>query len=299
MRRSIKEPIAEIFAAWESLSRAVDFHCADDAGSAAQHFERANSAEVWGWTNPGILKPHLNVVRPNPLGDTRIIPKPDRDPDRIIAPAIKAEVLRRDGYRCRYCGIPVVPAEVRKLAHQLYPNAVPWRNSAVSEQHAAFQCLWLQYDHVEPHSHGGRSSLENVVISCALCNYGKDRYTLRQLDLEDPRLHPPIPTDWDGLVRFLKSPAAAPAYPVVKSAAPTPKLPSRSAGQSAFFIVGAWISSGYLFTPLLAGKERWFKLGPDVSAEVAARDGITGCRLVCDAAILRRRGIDSDTLLDS
>jgi hypothetical protein len=45
-----------------------------------------------------------------------------------------------------------------------------------------------------PHSHGGRSSSENVVISCALCNDGKDKYTLRQLDVADPRITPPAPS---------------------------------------------------------------------------------------------------------
>ncbi|MEI6536720.1 MAG: DUF6508 domain-containing protein, partial [Verrucomicrobiaceae bacterium] len=40
------------------------------------------------------------------------------------------------------------------------------------------------------------------VVSCAVCNFGKDKHTLRQLDLIDPRDRPPVPTDFDGLERF-------------------------------------------------------------------------------------------------
>jgi hypothetical protein len=52
------------------------------------------------------------------------------------------------------------------------------------------------------HSRGGRSSESNVVVTCALCNFGKDKYTLRQLDVADPRLTEPVPCEWDGLERF-------------------------------------------------------------------------------------------------
>ena len=160
---------------------------------------------VWEWLNPGWTRIDLNVVVPAPPEDTQTISKDLRDPDRNIAPAIKSAVLQRDGYRCRYCGIPVVYADIRKLAHRLYPDAVPWEPYDVTKQHAGFACLWLQFDHVVPHSHGGRSSLDNVVISCALCNFGKDKYTLRQLNIEDPRLTPPVPSTWDGLERFRTS----------------------------------------------------------------------------------------------
>ena len=115
---------------------------------------------------------------------------------------IRDEVLRRGGYRCRYCGIPVVHADIRKTASRLYPEAVVWDSRDPARQHAGFQCLWLQFDHVVPHSHGGRSTPDNVVISCALCNFGKDRFTLRQLDLEDPRSREPDPMDYDGLERL-------------------------------------------------------------------------------------------------
>lgn len=202
MKRSIKEPIPQIFETWVFLNQAVDAHLAGNRQLAEVLFEKADMRVVWEWLNPGWTRPDLNVVVSDPPGDTQEVPKHLRDSDRNIAPAIRSAVLQRDGYRCRYCGIPVVHADIRKLAHRLYPGVVPWEPYDVTKQHSGFACLWLQFDHVVPHSHGGRSSLDNVVISCALCNFGKDKYTLLQLNLADPRLTPPVPSKWDGLNRL-------------------------------------------------------------------------------------------------
>ena len=202
MKRSIKEPIPQIFQTWDFMSQAVNAHLAGERVLAENLFKKAEMRAVWEWLNPGWSRPDLNVIVLRPHEDTQEMPKHLRDPDRNIAPAIRAAVLQRDGYRCRYCGIPVVHADIRKLAHHLYPDAVPWEPYDVTKQHSGFACLWLQFDHVVPHSHGGRSSPDNVVISCALCNFGKDKYTLRQLNLVDPRLTPPVPSTWDGLNRF-------------------------------------------------------------------------------------------------
>ena len=207
MRRSLKEPIPEIFDAWTFLNHAVDAHLAGDGRRAEVCFMKADMRAVWEWLNPAWTRPDLNVVVPTPSDDTQPVSKAMRDPDRNIAPTVRAAVLQRDGYRCRYCGIPVVHADIRKLAHRLYPGVVPWDPLDPAKEHAGFACLWLQFDHVVPHSHGGRSSPDNVVISCALCNYGKDKYTLRQLGVADPRTTPPVSYGWDGLERFR---AAAP-----------------------------------------------------------------------------------------
>jgi 5-methylcytosine-specific restriction endonuclease McrA len=202
MKKSIKEPVPQIFEAWDFLNQAVDSHLLGDRENAEVLFKKAEIRAVWDWLNPGWSRPDLHVIFPVPQEDTLAVPKHLRDPDRNIAPIIRAAVLQRDGYQCRYCGIPVVHADIRKLAHRLYPDSVPWEPYDVTKQHSAFACMWLQFDHVVPHSHGGRSSLDNVVISCALCNFGKDKYTIRQLDLQDPRLRPPTPSTWDGLARF-------------------------------------------------------------------------------------------------
>jgi hypothetical protein len=76
------------------------------------------------------------------------------------------------------------------------------------EQHAAFQCMWLQYDHIVPHKRGGATDLENLVVTCAPCNFGRMNRTLEEVGLEDPRAFPVVPTTWDGLER-----TSAPARP--------------------------------------------------------------------------------------
>lgn len=299
MRTCIKPPIPEIYEAAKLLSLAVDAHLAGDARLAGELFRRADSRVVWEWTNPAWSRPDRNVLVPEPEGDTRTIPKSERDPDRNIATAVREVVLKRDGYRCRYCGIPVVDAAIRKLAHTHYPDAVPWNPRDNAAEHAAFQCLWLQYDHVVPHSHGGRSTADNVVICCALCNFGKDRFTLRQLGLADPRDRAPVISDWDGLERMRRAPKerVGERFPPKDVGHGLERVRPRDArAVLSCFLPGAWISAGYLYTPPLQGKERWFRLDHSVEVEPAEQAGVKGCRLRCDPTILRRRGIEPGLL---
>jgi len=253
-RHSIKDPIPEIFEAWALLSEAVDVHLAGKSDQADQLFQRADIPAVWNWTNPAWgpspSQIRLNVRVWEPHGDTHTVPATERDqpPTR----SVKAAVLGRDGHRCRYCGIPVVDAGIREIAHALYQDAVPWNDHNEHEQHAAFQCFWLQYDHVVPRSHGGRSSEDNLVVSCALCNFGKDKYTLRQLDISDPRLRPPEPVTWDGLerpreLRTLVIPRRAVRRPMTKQAERVAAATAIGAEPDAFFLPGAWgLGSGQL-----------------------------------------------------
>lgn len=298
MKRSIKKPTPEVHKAIESLISAVDAHVSGDQNAAAALFRQANCLSTWQWLNDAWIVPRRNVVFVNPEGDSRLVPKAERDADRDIEKSIRKAVLERDGHRCRYCGLPVVSAEIRKIAHNLYPQEVSWTSNP-AEQHSAFQVTWLQYDHVIPHSHGGRSSPENVVISCALCNFGKDGFTLRQLDLEDPRLRPPLPSDFDGL-EVLRS--FAPVSPPRSRGRTTNVSPVRQrvaskekvSNQMRFFFPGAWISAGYVYTPHISGKERWFKLGGAVEAEVVELNGASGCVVSCPLDMLIRRGIDAE-----
>ena len=62
----------------------------------------------------------------------------------------------------------------------------------------------MQYEHIVPHSLGGRTDAENMIISCGPCNYGKDQFRLEDLNLVDPRTRKPIRSDWDGLERIMQ-----------------------------------------------------------------------------------------------
>jgi hypothetical protein len=90
-----------------------------------------------------------------------------------------------------------VRAEVRKALHRLYPEAVRWKSTDEKGQHRGLQVMWLQYDHVVVHSRGGQTTMENLVVACAACNFGRDRYTLEEMRLSDPRHNVRLPT-WDG-----------------------------------------------------------------------------------------------------
>lgn len=199
-KRCFREPIIEIFDAARYLDAAIAAHMNGHSTTAEELFSLANDLRVREWLESiwGKSSPHV-VVEKKPQLHTL-----SKEKERMPSTAQKKEVRDRDGFHCRFCGIPVIRAEVRKHLHKLYPNAVSWGRKNAS-QHAAFQCMWLQYDHVIPHSAGGSSGTENVVITCAACNYGKWNYTLEELGLTDPRSVPPLQSSWDGLERVLQA----------------------------------------------------------------------------------------------
>ena len=60
----------------------------------------------------------------------------------------------------------------------------------------------LHYDHLLPHARGGTNDFENMLVTCAPCNCGRDNLTLEEVGLSDPRLREPVRSAWDGLERF-------------------------------------------------------------------------------------------------
>jgi 5-methylcytosine-specific restriction endonuclease McrA len=59
----------------------------------------------------------------------------------------------------------------------------------------------MQFDHVLPNSRGGPSTLDNVVVTCAPCNFGRMETTLEEARLVHP-LSRPTPRKWDGFKRW-------------------------------------------------------------------------------------------------
>lgn len=117
---------------------------------------------------------------------------------------LKQHLLKRDGFRCRFCGIPVIRCEVRKKLHSLYPEALPWGRSNNS-QHAAFQAMWAQFDHLVPHARGGKNEEDNLVVTCGPCNFGRMGHTLEEVGLSDPRARQPIQSGWVGLEEVVQA----------------------------------------------------------------------------------------------
>jgi 5-methylcytosine-specific restriction endonuclease McrA len=119
--------------------------------------------------------------------------------------AYEKHVFNRDGYKCRYCGLKVIAKQVL-IAFEKSVGASEFRNNGRNaDQHGIVHAFKPVADHVFPHRLGGRTNLDNLVISCPACNYGKAHYTVQQLGIDDPRNREPEPTpDWDGLTSLIQ-----------------------------------------------------------------------------------------------
>lgn len=202
MRACLREPIPEIFDAARYLDAAVSAHLAGQAELASKLIHLTNTRvlrdyieSLWGAKSSYVS---VRAVQ-DPLP---YLPKEAKAELRMPGVGLQRQLVARDGYHCRFCGIPVIPVEVRKKLVSAYPEALPW-GEANTSQHAAFQVLWLQYDHIVPHARGGDNSLQNLVIACAGCNYSRMNWTLEEVGLQDPRKRDPVKSMWDGLTRLL------------------------------------------------------------------------------------------------
>ena len=202
IKQCLKLPIPEIMEAAELLNSAVTAHLTGDFELAEELIERADMPAIREWTESIWGMGGIYSQLKKDLGEPDTLPKDDRDPIRMPNKSGEKALLERDGHNCRFCGIPVIRKEVRVALKKLYPNALQW-GSKNTEQHSAFQALWVQYDHVVPHGRGGKTTLENMVITCAPCNYGRMNFLLEEIGLDYPKLNPVDAITWDGLERIL------------------------------------------------------------------------------------------------
>ncbi len=204
-RRCFVQPPPILDTAANLLSRAADAVLVGDDGLARHLLQQAEMQELVDYAK-GIMSatPH-DVIRWRPARDlpprAKVGP---RDPSR----AVETAIYIRDGWRCRFCGCRVVRPDARKRMMALLPGAITWRNAY--GDHPALFVLNGCADHVVPHSLGGASTLENLVTTCAPCNYGRGDMLLEEVGLLDPRDRPPLPAGgWDGLERLLLHPTLA------------------------------------------------------------------------------------------
>lgn len=208
LRRCLREPIPEISLAAEFLSLAADAHLLGDHAEAKRLLRQADIDCLHEWTDSlwGSSKSHpeqRHYLRTRPVeGAPPYLGKDARSSARMPTVAEKSEIIRRDGFHCVFCHIPVIRPEVRQYFRKRYPEEVAW-GKTVETQHAAFQCMWLQFDHLLPHCRGGDNALENIVITCAPCNFGRMSSTLEEVGLVDPRLIQRAVSSWDGLERVM------------------------------------------------------------------------------------------------
>ncbi len=196
-----REPIPEIADAARYLDAAVSAHLQGHSKLAEDLIRLADNSAIREWTE-SIFGKRSPYVQYRATSDApQEISKENRVKERMPTTSEKNQLLLRDGYHCRFCGMPVIRREVREFIKKIYPEALPWGKQNI-EQHAAFQAMWVQYDHILPHARGGNNDLDNMVITCAACNYGRMQYTLDEVGLVDPRTREPIRTTWDGLERI-------------------------------------------------------------------------------------------------
>lgn len=202
LRACLRDPIPEIFDAARYLDAAVSAHQTGYRDLAEQLIRLADIPKIAQWTESLWGKGGPWTQPPRPVSNPQPhLPKAQRPVPRMPNRQMKADLLTRDGYHCRFCGIPLVRAEVRRRITRAYPRAARWETGNTN-QHAGFQAMWVQYDHVLPNSRDGKSTLENLVIACAPCNFGRTELTLEEVGLFPPRSRDPLLATWDGLERF-------------------------------------------------------------------------------------------------
>jgi 5-methylcytosine-specific restriction endonuclease McrA len=196
LRTCLLNPIPEIEEAARYLDDAVIAHLAGQFELAKSMLRRADMPALRErWTEPLWGRSHkLSTL----AEDLPVIAKYEQ---RMPSPKDERQLLERDGHHCRFCGIPVIRKEVRDRIKKVYPGELRWGRKN-TEQHTAFQAMWLQYDHLVPHARGGNNALANLVITCAPCNFARMNDTLEEVGLLDPRDREPVRSTWDGLERF-------------------------------------------------------------------------------------------------
>ncbi len=202
-RPCLRLPIPEIAAAEHYLDEALSAHLSKQMERAGELITLANIPAIREWTESlwGKESPYVQY-RPTVNAPYSLLPA-ERETLRMPTAAARKILHDRDGYRCRFCGIAVIRKEIRDRLRRLYPAALPWGKTNRT-QHAAFQAMWAQYDHILPHARGGTNDLNNIIVTCAPCNYARMNYTLEEVGLADPRTREPISSAWEGLERLIR-----------------------------------------------------------------------------------------------
>jgi len=113
-RRCLLSPIQEIFDAAELLKQACEAHNLDHVAEAADLIVKADmpilaewTESLWGPENPEIHR-YRKIENLPPL-----LTKDQKLSQRMPVASVRKRLIRRDGYHCRYCGIPVIRQETR------------------------------------------------------------------------------------------------------------------------------------------------------------------------------------------
>ncbi len=82
-------------------------------------------------------------------------------------------VYKRDGYRCRYCSLRVIPGVVLRLLSRVVGVESFCMTGPRSRRHGAAVAFRACADHVVHHASGGLTNPKNLVTACWSCNFAK------------------------------------------------------------------------------------------------------------------------------
>lgn len=207
-RRCLLEPIPAIYLAQDLLNEAAKCHVYGgdlNKKRAAEAIKEADLPEIAEWMESiwGAFSPPIHRRWVKEIKETDKVPDSARA-KQYIPKKLRDKLVERDGYHCRWCGIPVISVKARDHLKIKYPEVFRW-GPANADKHAAFQAMKLSEDHIIPRSRGGQNLMENLVVSCSPCNAGREAFLPEEMCLVHPipEQGPWIKSDWDGLTRVL------------------------------------------------------------------------------------------------
>jgi DNA-directed RNA polymerase subunit RPC12/RpoP len=199
-RRSFLPPIPEYELVAGLLARAADALLDDDIPLCERCLRDADLRPLreFAYRICGPIDLVIHRQSRNPV----YVKQPSRAGSRMPSAALTRVDLARDGYRCRYCTSRVILKETQKVFTAACPSAARWgRNNEA--KHFGLATLTASIDHVVPFQRGGGNEPRNLVTACGPCQFGRNQWTLEEVEIDDPRNYPPVVDDWDGLSRLV------------------------------------------------------------------------------------------------
>jgi hypothetical protein len=199
MRRCLLSPIPEFALAADLLSLAADALLAGDLVTCADRLREADLRPLrdFAYRVAGPLNPEIHRQTKNPSFE----PVPKEGRPRMPGESATLVIFKRDGFRCRFCESRVIVKGTSRIFHHYLPDAT--RLGSTNETtHFGLSTLTASLDHLVPYSRGGNNDEENLVTACGPCQYGRNQFTLDEVELLNPLERPPILDHWDGLTRL-------------------------------------------------------------------------------------------------
>lgn len=192
-------PPPEVHEAIELLDRAANAAIEGDRELASRLIAQADSPAIFDFVERIWGKVDLHVHRYREVPGAP--PKLKGAKLRMPLPSEQRKIYLRDGWHCRFCSIRVISPGAFKKLHKAFPIALRWGDTN-SQKHTGVMALRAVVDHLLPHSRTGTNDPDNLVTTCWPCNFGRLRWTIDEVGLNDPRQRAPIVDGWDGLTRL-------------------------------------------------------------------------------------------------